>query len=49
VEDLPNRPLGVDEDVRASLGGLQAKLLLTKTDDGWARPIGGPERAYSQA
>jgi serine/threonine-protein kinase HipA len=41
VEALPSRPLGVDEDVRASLGGLQAKLLLTRTDDGWCRPTGG--------
>lgn len=41
VEALPSRPLGVDEDVRASLGGLQAKLLLTRTDSGWCRPAGG--------
>ena len=41
VEALPSRPLGVDEDVRVSLGGLQAKLLLTKTETGWARPVGG--------
>ena len=41
VEALPSRPLGVDEDVRASLGGLQAKLLLTRTDTGWSRPVGG--------
>jgi serine/threonine-protein kinase HipA len=42
VEDLPTHPLGVDEDVRVSLGGLQAKLLLTRTPDGqWARPTGG--------
>ncbi len=41
VEDLPSRPLGVDEDVRVSIGGLQAKLLLTKTETGWARPGGG--------
>lgn len=42
VEALPSRPLGVDEDVRASLGGLQAKLLLTKTEEGgWTRPVGG--------
>jgi serine/threonine-protein kinase HipA len=42
VEDLPTYPLGVDQDVRVSLGGLQAKLLLTRTPDGlWARPSGG--------
>lgn len=41
VEALPSRPLGVDEDVRVSLGGLQAKLLLTKTGDGWGRPVNG--------
>ncbi len=42
VQELPTRPLGVDEDVRASLGGLQAKLLLTKTEGGWTRPAGQP-------
>lgn len=41
VEALPSQPLGVDENVRASLGGLQAKLLLTKTETGWARPVSG--------
>ncbi|MDQ3502903.1 MAG: HipA domain-containing protein [Actinomycetota bacterium] len=41
VEALPSHPLGVDEDVRASLGGLQAKLLLTRTEKGWTRPVGG--------
>lgn len=41
VEALPSRPLGVDEDVRVSLGGRQAKLLLTKTGDGWCRPVRG--------
>jgi serine/threonine-protein kinase HipA len=40
IADLPAHPLGADEDVRVSLGGLQAKLLLTRTDDGWARPTG---------
>ena len=39
---LDSHPLGVDDDVRVSLGGLQAKLLLTRTPDGgWARPAGG--------
>jgi serine/threonine-protein kinase HipA len=41
VADLPAHPLGADEDVRVSLGGLQAKLLMTRTGDGWARPTGG--------
>lgn len=41
VEALPSHPLGVDENVRASLGGLQAKLLLTKTETGWTRPVSG--------
>lgn len=39
---LPQQPLGVDEDVRVSLGGLQAKLLLTQMPNGsWARPADG--------
>lgn len=42
VDELPSRPLGVDHDTRVSLGGLQAKLLLTRTGQGWARP--GAER-----
>ncbi len=41
VTALPQRPLGVDDQVRASLGGLQAKLLLVRTDHGWARPTSG--------
>lgn len=41
IADLPARPLGADDDVRVSLGGLQAKLLLTRAGDGWARPIDG--------
>lgn len=42
VDSLPRHPLGVDEDVRVSLGGLQAKLLLTRMPDGgWARPADG--------
>lgn len=42
VDELPQHPLGVDQDVRVSLGGLQAKLLLSRTPDGrWARPTGG--------
>ncbi|MGL4743952.1 MAG: type II toxin-antitoxin system HipA family toxin [Dermatophilaceae bacterium] len=42
VASLPQHPLGADEDVRVSLGGLQAKLLLTRMPDGaWARPAHG--------
>lgn len=42
IIDLPARPLGAGDDVRVSLGGLQAKLLLTRLPDGrWARPAGG--------
>ena len=42
VAGLPQHPLGVDEDVRVSLGGLQAKLLLTQLPNGaWARPAMG--------
>ena len=42
IDDLPTRPLGIDDDVRVSLGGLQAKLLLVRLPDGrWARPSGG--------
>lgn len=42
IDDLPARPLGVDDDVRVSLGGMQAKLLLVRLPDGrWASPRGG--------
>lgn len=41
VMSLRQHPLGVDEDVRVSLGGLQSKLLLVETADGWARPGAG--------
>ena len=41
VAALRQHPLGVDEDVRVSLGGLQPKLLLVQADGGWARPVGG--------
>lgn len=41
VATLRQHPLGVDEDVRVSLGGLQSKLLLVQVDGGWARPVGG--------
>lgn len=42
IDDLPGKPLGIDDDVRVSLGGLQAKLLLVRLPDGrWASPSGG--------
>jgi serine/threonine-protein kinase HipA len=41
VLTLRQHPLGVDDDVRVSLGGLQSKLLLVQTPAGWARPVGG--------
>ena len=41
VAALRQHPLGVDADVRVSLGGLQSKLLLVQADGGWARPAGG--------
>jgi serine/threonine-protein kinase HipA len=41
VATLRQHPLGVDQDVRVSLGGLQSKLLLVQVDGGWARPVGG--------
>ncbi|MGL5864080.1 MAG: type II toxin-antitoxin system HipA family toxin [Phycicoccus sp.] len=42
VASLPLHPLGADGDVRVSLGGLQAKLLLTRLPNGtWARPAHG--------
>lgn len=33
--------LGVREDTELSLAGLQNKLLLVETDDGWGRPVNG--------
>lgn len=42
VTRLPAAPLGVDEQVRLSLAGVQEKLVLTRRPDGaWARPVGG--------
>jgi serine/threonine-protein kinase HipA len=41
VAGLRQHPLGVDNEVRVSLGGLQSKLPLAETDGGWARPLGG--------
>lgn len=34
IADLPTHPLGVGADVRLSLGGVQEKLLVTRTADG---------------
>jgi serine/threonine-protein kinase HipA len=42
VAKLQTAPLGVDERVRVSLGGVQQKLLLTRMPDGsWGRPVDG--------
>jgi serine/threonine-protein kinase HipA len=39
---LPQTPLGVDNEVRLSLAGIQQKLVLTRLADGsWALPVGG--------
>ncbi|MBS2965386.1 HipA N-terminal domain-containing protein [Actinocrinis puniceicyclus] len=57
IGDLGTHPLGVGQEVRVSLGGLQSKLLLVRDGEGWARPLGGrpsthilkPEPARAQA
>jgi serine/threonine-protein kinase HipA len=42
IQNLRTAPLGVDERVRLSLGGVQEKLLLTRLPDGrWGRPVDG--------
>jgi len=41
IDALPDHPLGAEPDVPVSLAGLQQKLLLAHTDDGWARPRRG--------
>ncbi|MFD6446775.1 type II toxin-antitoxin system HipA family toxin [Promicromonospora sp. NPDC060204] len=41
VSDLPTLPLADDLPMTASLGGIQAKVLLTATPDGWAWPLDG--------
>lgn len=42
IANLRAAPLGVDERVRVSLGGVQEKLLLTRMPDGsWGRPVDG--------
>jgi serine/threonine-protein kinase HipA len=41
VGELELNPLGIHDDSELSLAGLQNKLLLVKTEDGWARPRRG--------
>ena len=41
VRNLRGFPLGVDQSVRVSLGGVQEKLLLTQQDDKWGLPVEG--------
>lgn len=41
VAGLEDRPLALYDDSELSIPGLQNKLLLIKTDAGWARPAGG--------
>lgn len=41
VAGLDDRPLALYADSELSIPGLQNKLLLIKTDNGWARPAGG--------
>ncbi len=41
VSALPSLDPPEGESPTASLGGIQAKLLLTRTDDGWAWPVDG--------
>lgn len=42
LRNLPTSPLGVDGEVRVSLAGVQSKLLLTKLDGAWRRPLHAP-------
>lgn len=41
VADLPTLPVPNELPVGASLGGVQAKVLLTRTSTGWAWPLDG--------
>ncbi len=41
LRQLRISPLGVDNRVRVSLAGIQEKLLLAKTGEGWALPVDG--------
>lgn len=41
IDSLDRNPLAIEDDSELSLAGIQDKLLLVKTEDGWARPAGG--------
>jgi serine/threonine-protein kinase HipA len=41
VTGMTDTPLGVHDDSELSIAGLQDKLLLVRTDDGWSRPANG--------
>lgn len=41
VDSLAENPLGAIDESELSLAGLQDKILLVKTRQGWARPLGG--------
>jgi serine/threonine-protein kinase HipA len=41
VAGLPAQSLGLHEDSELSLAGLEDKILLVRTVDGWARPVHG--------
>ncbi|MBM3678934.1 MAG: type II toxin-antitoxin system HipA family toxin, partial [Actinobacteria bacterium] len=41
LRDLRFHPLGVDRRVRASLAGMQEKLLLARSEEGWGLPVDG--------
>jgi serine/threonine-protein kinase HipA len=41
VSGLDQHPLDLQDDSELSIAGFQDKLLLIRTDDGWARPAGG--------
>lgn len=41
VAGIEEHPLAIYDDSEFSLPGLQNKLLLVRTRDGWARPVGG--------
>lgn len=41
VADLEDHPLALHDDSELSVAGLQNKMLLVATDDGWARPVAG--------
>ena len=41
VSGLEDRPLAIYDDSELSIAGLQSKMLLVATPEGWARPAGG--------